>query len=270
MSRTDDTFIGVPFCLLGRTDLDATGKLLYGYLRYRQGNNGASWWSHSAMSRELGVSARTTKRAVARLQALGLIAVKRSVGRRNTNSYAVCDPAEKVSDCHHLEAEKGVKMTPEKVALCPGKGVKVSPKKKNGKAKEKEDPVLSDFFDLFWQLYPQHRRVNRDECIRKWNEAVDPDDSATATQIVDGLKVWLISNDWTKEGGMWVPKAAKFLRERKWTMRPVNTGPEPRPCYRCGGPAANYSHDDGGAVYWFCRRCQPRVRGKLERDVPTR
>lgn len=219
------------------------------------------------MSRELGLSVRTTKRAVARLQALGLVDVQRAVGRTHTNRYVI---HENVPKCHLLDDGKGVKLTPEKVTSCPEKGDKLSPKKKKEKSNGKEKAFLSCFFDSVWDLYPEHRRGNRGDAVAAWNSLIGPEeDYSTAIKVEDGLKAWVVSDDWTKDDGTWVPKVTKFITERKWAARPVATGPEQKPCYRCRGRSVNYSHDDGGGIFWFCRACQPNVKGKLPRDLPT-
>jgi hypothetical protein len=97
-------------------------------------------------------------------------------------------------------------------------------KDRSGKGREENkslsvDTVQADgtHFLEFESLYPK-RRYEKLAALTAWGE-VNPDDDE-GVEIVNGLRRWLGSIDWLKDGGRYIPKADKFLRTRRWEERP--------------------------------------------------
>lgn len=84
-------FVGVPLKILRRTDLTPIAKLVYGYIAFRLGSNENAWPGQDTIARDLGVSERAVRLAVASLIEAGLVlAVRRGLGQ--TNLYRLADP----------------------------------------------------------------------------------------------------------------------------------------------------------------------------------
>lgn len=73
-------------------------------------------------------------------------------------------------------------------------------------------------FTEFWKLYPSGKGGDREEAWKAW-KALNPS-TATAWRILDGLRDWVASEQWTEDGGRYIPNAAKFLREQRWLSPP--------------------------------------------------
>lgn len=71
-------------------------------------------------------------------------------------------------------------------------------------------------FGAFWKQYP--KKDNKEEAAAEW-AAIAPD-AATVARILRALEVFKDSHDWTKELGRYIPKAEKWLAERKWELVP--------------------------------------------------
>ena len=79
--------------LLASRQIRAVAKMLYAYLRFRQGNNGRSWPALDTISRDLGVSKNTIIKARAELEKVGLILTEKGeqTGRSHNNHYGILD-----------------------------------------------------------------------------------------------------------------------------------------------------------------------------------
>lgn len=70
------------------------------------------------------------------------------------------------------------------------------------------------YFDAFWKSYPATtRKVDKAGCQRKWS-AMGLDESAL--DILAALEKAKASEDWTKQGGAYIPAPAVWLNQRRW------------------------------------------------------
>lgn len=70
-----------------------------------------------------------------------------------------------------------------------------------------------DGFCRFWQLYP--KQTGEREARAAWEE-LSPGEN-TQSQILEALHRAKSSPQWREEHGRYIPKAAKWLRERQWS-----------------------------------------------------
>lgn len=68
-------------------------------------------------------------------------------------------------------------------------------------------------FRRFWQLYP--KQTGEREARAAWEELSPGED--TQSQIMEALHRAKSSPQWREEHGRYIPKAAKWLRERQWS-----------------------------------------------------
>lgn len=81
-----------------------------------------------------------------------------------------------------------------------------------------EDPATrGDMgFQQLVDAYPQHRVGSREEARLVWLGTPHKG----LPRLLDGLYRWMDSEQWTKEGGRYIPSLANFLRKRYWEQDP--------------------------------------------------
>lgn len=77
-------------------------------------------------------------------------------------------------------------------------------------------PFSGKLFTVFWDAYP--RRIDRNGAWEAW-KALRPDQQ-TGESILASLEAWKRSNQWTDDGGRFIPEASKFLYKEYWRATP--------------------------------------------------
>lgn len=67
-------------------------------------------------------------------------------------------------------------------------------------------------FKRFWEAYP--RKVGKTDALKFWGQ-LKPD-GALVDKIVAGVERWSRSEQWTKDGGRFIPYPARFLRAERY------------------------------------------------------
>ena len=67
-------------------------------------------------------------------------------------------------------------------------------------------------FGEFWRLYP--KKSGQRDARAAWEELAPGKN--TQSQILEALRRAKASPQWREENGRYIPKAAKWLRERRW------------------------------------------------------
>jgi hypothetical protein len=93
---------------------------------------------------------------------------------------------------------------------------------REGKGKEGDTLVA---FDAFWSVYP--RKVAKDDALRAFSKR-NPD-SALLAAMVAAVKAQSATEDWTKDGGKFIPYPATWLNDGRWTDEV--TGPAKRSAF---------------------------------------
>ncbi|MEN6334078.1 MAG: helix-turn-helix domain-containing protein [Phycisphaerales bacterium] len=120
-----------------------------------------------------------------------------------------------LGECHK-DTTDSVKMTPPSEENS----------KENRKGTKKENPPISpkgeDGFDRFWRVYP--KRVAK-EAARKAFARIAPDD-AMLDRMIAAVKTQRDTNQWTKDGGQYIPHPATWLNAHRWEDEvPAAKGP---------------------------------------------
>ena len=111
---------------------------------------------------------------------------------------------------------------------CAGSIGKRGPAKKNNKGEienekeleiefETETETETEGFRAFWERYPV--KVGRAAAWEAW-ECV----CLNERDILSGLEDWILSKQWSMEGGRFIPKPEKFLEEGWWQQKPASVG----------------------------------------------
>lgn len=91
-----------------------------------------------------------------------------------------------------------------------------------GKKKSDATSGTAEHFDLFWNAYPSKRRVDKQTCIKKW-KSLNLD--SIHLVVVDALETIKKSEDWTKDGGRYIPMSTTFINQRRWETVEDDTKP---------------------------------------------
>lgn len=92
--------------------------------------------------------------------------------------------------------------------------VKKQPSKKVDSKKPKSK---ASGFDEFWAVYPNKR--DKSKACELWQKLAP--DEALKKQIIAAVKQQAKSEEWTKDGGQYVPYPSTWLRRRRWEDEPA-------------------------------------------------
>lgn len=76
-------------------------------------------------------------------------------------------------------------------------------------------PVKADF-DRFWDAYP--RKTGKKAAQKSWDKATDKPDIDAILASIDRQKA---SDQWTKDGGQYIPHPATWLNQGRWDDQPM-------------------------------------------------
>lgn len=85
---------------------------------------------------------------------------------------------------------------------------------------KKKVKELSPAFLAFWDAYP--RKVDKQDAIRSWDK-IEHEPEVDA-HIMSGLAAHKASDQWTKDGGAFIPHPATWLNKRRWESQPPPRG----------------------------------------------
>ena len=92
---------------------------------------------------------------------------------------------------------------------------KISPPFKCIKDNNKNTPIApcaDAHFDLFWSAYPRH--VDKQRARKSWAK-LKPDGPLVET-ILRAVKAQASCEQWTRDGGAYIPYPATWLNGRRW------------------------------------------------------
>jgi len=97
-----------------------------------------------------------------------------------------------------------------------GRGTSAGPEKRREEKRRvrKNTPLtpLTGGFERFWSAYP--RKVARQSALKAWNK-LDPD-AVLAETILAAIATHSRSEQWTKDGGAFIPHPTTWLNQRRW------------------------------------------------------
>lgn len=113
------------------------------------------------------------------------------------------------------------------------------------RAREK-DTLTDDGFDSFWKEYPN--RVAKQDAVKAWKKLkVDPE---LLEKIMTGLSRWKASDEWSRDGGRYIPHPASWLNGKRWEdeVKPKADVPRQAPAPIRVMPANNFEQRDYSGV----------------------
>lgn len=95
--------------------------------------------------------------------------------------------------------------------------VSIEGKQVLNKATSTEEPTVTsdaaEGFEQFWKLYP--KKKGRKDAVKAWAK-LKPNDELRQT-LITALGSHCLSEDWTKDGGRYIPNASTWLNGERWT-----------------------------------------------------
>ena len=85
--------------------------------------------------------------------------------------------------------------------------------------------MINDRFASFWSAYP--KKVGKAACLKAWTK-LKPNDELF-DQIMRSLAWQKKSDQWTKDGGRFIPNPLTWLNQGRWDNEPMETAPVSRP-----------------------------------------
>jgi hypothetical protein len=85
--------------------------------------------------------------------------------------------------------------------------------------------MIDDQFSMFWNAYP--KKVGKKACAKAWAKL-----NLTANlfeQIMKSLAWQKASDQWTREGGRFIPNPLTWLNQGRWENEPMETRTIPMP-----------------------------------------
>ncbi|MFC1766923.1 helix-turn-helix domain-containing protein [Planctomycetota bacterium] len=150
-----DRYMKLPISLLVDTEVSATARLVWAYIRYRQGRNSDAWPSLETISRELGLSLWATRQAIKLL--VDKEYLKRNqdkTGRGNTAHYtALVKGVEIKSISKHKGCKNRTLLQDKGSENQRGKGLKTKTAYKEELVKENYSQNSTDEFRLAKLLF---------------------------------------------------------------------------------------------------------------------
>lgn len=198
-------------------------KVMAGILSY---GDKEAWPSVDRLAKESGVSRFTVMRAIEELERLGAIKVDRVTGKLNhyrividfqlpTGSIgATCDAsatssADALSPVAPLNGTSSTGAT-EPVARVQPKGLREGFKKEDlREGKTAAIAAVADF-EKFWLEYP--RKVAKPNAVKAWKKIKPSEVDALMAALARQKR----SEQWTKDGGQFIPHPATWLNQRRW------------------------------------------------------
>jgi hypothetical protein len=92
-----------------------------------------------------------------------------------------------------------------------------------------KDVTYSQDFETFWKAYP--RKTAKGAAWAIWTKTARPGTG----QLLEAIQAQSTSDQWTKDGGQYIPHPATWLNQRRWEDEAKTSTPQP---YRV--TAANY------------------------------
>lgn len=78
------------------------------------------------------------------------------------------------------------------------------------------DGGVMESFERLWEAYPEGKRGNKKAAIEAYRQCCVED----ASQVYASLEAWKQSEQWTKDGGTYVPMLVNWLAKKIWQTMP--------------------------------------------------
>lgn len=131
----------------------------------------------------------------------------------------------------------------EGASVLPAENAGDPAQQEEGGAPGTDQADIEALFESFWKCYP--RKTAKDNA-RKAFAKIKPSEDLLAT-MMEALAVHCTSNSWLKDDGQFIPHAATWLNQKRWTDEVLQSSPVQVPRLRVVGGPDFYSGDTSWA-----------------------
>lgn len=214
-------------------------------------DEGVGWIKVADLAEWASITPRSVSRILARLEADGYIERRIGMGgfrdhieALRPNLYTILPEPSK----EHEELSTGVTrvsslppdtcvIPPPDTCVTPPPDTCVIPHNNDQQRLNNHSPLPpkggAPGFDQVFAEYP--RQTERDRALRVWQE-LQPSEEL-ARQVVQSIRAWRLDPSWQREGGRFVPRLWRWLRDRRWEDVP-GIAPAPRVATEPRAPGA--------------------------------
>ena len=104
---------------------------------------------------------------------------------------------------------------PEHVPI--SKDIDIEQRKEKQRSARAVADRMQQRFDAFWAIYP--RKENKRRAQQEWNR-LKPDDE-TVHEILAAVREQMKSDQWSRDGGAYIPHPSSWLHGERWKDKPV-------------------------------------------------
>ncbi|MGL6246226.1 helix-turn-helix domain-containing protein [Pseudomonas sp.] len=199
-------------------------KLVLIKLADNASDQGECWPSYQHIADQCEIDRSTVRKHIKQLEAQGLLRIENRDGPKgnSTNLYFLTFGG---------VGRNSTPVGPESTAVGPQPTGGVGPE--STRTSHSSEPVNEpkpscttdpmEGFDQFWKLYP--KKKGRKDAAKAWAK-LKPDDELNQT-LITALGSHCISEDWTKDGGRYIPNATTWLNGERWhdVLKPAGANP---------------------------------------------
>lgn len=188
-------------------------KLVLIKLADNASDQGECWPSYQHIADQCEIDRSTVRKHIKQLAGQGLVRIENRDGPKgnSTNLYFLTLGG---------VGQKSTPVGPESTGVGAGPTPPVGPEStrishSSEPVKEPKPTCISgqvDGFDQFWKLYP--KKKSRKDAAKAWAK-LSPNAELRQT-LITALAGHCVSEDWTKDGGRYVPNAATWLNGERW------------------------------------------------------
>lgn len=254
--ETGGMFFVIPSIVMLDEALPLSAKVLYGTITWKCGKRSYTWATNRELGEPIDLSAKRVSALLSLLERRGHVETEleykdgtREILRRyiypimkSARDLPKCTPPPENEDTSPfvqgtLPSEKGIPPLENEEVKCNIKKDKqdkedppYSPPKEDKPAKtpnrEKSTSTHDpESFDIFWSAYP--RKDDRKKAIRAWDK-LKPD-RPLCRVMYDALIRQKASDQWTRDGGKYIPMFSTWLNGQRWEDRGVDPSQLPKP-----------------------------------------
>jgi hypothetical protein len=99
----------------------------------------------------------------------------------------------------------------------------IAKKEERRKKKEEQEKEKEYIFDQFWAAYPRKEDKQR---AKKEFFSLNPDECLLKT-ILTAIERWKATDQWTEDGGKYIPHPGTWLHNRRWEDEPPKASGKP-------------------------------------------
>jgi hypothetical protein len=233
------------------------GIAVYCCLASHADQHGICWVALITIARELVIAKPTVNKAIKALKTAGLVTISRPQDRdagSNSNTYTLT-PIDSLSLFPFDHDQQPPPVNDVNRTSKRGEPPPVNDVNRTGKRGEPEQDPLTrpneqdpmnkpplppkgerDGFEKFWEAYP--RKVAKKKAHRAWAKLKQsPELLAMMVDALNKQKSW---DQWTKDGGQFIPHPATWLNQERWTdeeLKGETNGPQARNGHASAAPS---------------------------------